>query len=107
MLFAGAQGVDTQRVLQALSAGFAGSRMLDLMGPKMVAHDFAAGIESRLHQKDYGLIVDMARELNLGLPAVALVAQQLNALAGQGGGRLDTSALLRVLEAANGRDEAG
>jgi 3-hydroxyisobutyrate dehydrogenase-like beta-hydroxyacid dehydrogenase len=107
MLFAGAQGVDTQRVLQALTAGFAGSRMLDLMGPKMVAHDFAAGIESRLHQKDYGLIVDMARELNLGLPAVALVAQQLNALAGQGGGRLDTSALLRVLEAANGRDEAG
>jgi 3-hydroxyisobutyrate dehydrogenase-like beta-hydroxyacid dehydrogenase len=103
MLFASAQGVDTQRVLQALAAGFAGSSMLDLMGPKMVAHDFAAGIESRLHQKDYGLIVDMARELNLGLPAVALVAQQLNALAGQGGSRLDTSALLKVLEAANGR----
>jgi 3-hydroxyisobutyrate dehydrogenase-like beta-hydroxyacid dehydrogenase len=107
MLFAGAQGVDTQRVLQALAAGFAGSRMLDLMGPKMVAHDFAAGIESRLHQKDYGLIVDMARELSLGLPAVALVAQQLNALAGQGGGRLDTSALLKVLEAANGRGDPG
>jgi 3-hydroxyisobutyrate dehydrogenase-like beta-hydroxyacid dehydrogenase len=103
MLFARAQGVDTQRVLSALAAGFAGSRMLDLMGPKMVARDFAAGIESRLHQKDYGLIVDMARELNLGLPAVALVAQQLNALAGQGGSRLDTSALLKVLEAANGR----
>lgn len=106
MLFARSQGVDTQRVLSALAAGFAGSRMLDLMGPKMVARDFAAGIESRLHQKDYGLIVDMARELNLGLPAVALVAQQLNALAGQGGSRLDTSALLRVLEAANGRPES-
>ena len=107
MLFARAQGVDTQGVLSALAAGFAGSRMLDLMGPKMVARDFAAGIESRLHQKDYGLIVDMARELNLGLPAVALVAQQLNALAGQGGSRLDTSALLRVLEAANGRGDSG
>ncbi len=103
MLFARAQGVDGGRVLEAISAGFAGSKMLDLMGPKMVARDFAAGIESRLHQKDYGLILEMAQATGLALPAVALVAQQLNAMAGQGWGRLDTSALLRVLEAANGR----
>ena len=32
----------------------------------------------------------------------ALVAQQLNALVGQGWGREDTSALLKVLEASNG-----
>lgn len=103
MLFARAQGVAPERVLAAISAGFAGSKMLDLMGPKMAARDFAAGIESRLHQKDFGLVLDMAHEAGLGLPAVALVAQQLNALAGQGGGKLDTSALLTVLEAASGR----
>jgi len=103
LLFARAHGVDCSTVVTALSAGFAGSRMLDLMGPKMAARDFAAGIEARLHHKDYGLIVDAAQEANLAMPAVALVAQQLNALMGQGWGTDDTSSLLRVLEAANGR----
>jgi 3-hydroxyisobutyrate dehydrogenase-like beta-hydroxyacid dehydrogenase len=100
MLFARAQGVDPQVMLTAISAGFAGSKMLDLMGPKMAARDFAAGIEARLHQKDYGLIVAMAREAGLGMPAVALVAQQLDRLVEQGWGQLDTSALMKVLEAA-------
>lgn len=103
MLFARANGVDCATVLRALQAGFAGSKMLDLMGPKMAGRDFAAGIEARLHQKDYGLILEMAHEAGLAMPAVAIVAQQLNALVGQGWGKQDTSALLKVLEAANGR----
>jgi 3-hydroxyisobutyrate dehydrogenase-like beta-hydroxyacid dehydrogenase len=103
LLFARAQGVDCATVVTALAQGFAGSKMLDLMGPKMASRDFAAGIEARLHHKDYGLIVDAAREAGLGMPATALVAQQLNALVGQGWGTDDTSSLLRVLEAANGR----
>jgi len=103
MLFSRANGVDPQTMLAAISAGFAGSRMLDLMGPKMAGRDFAAGIEARLHHKDYGLIVDMAREEHLAMPAVALVAQQLNALMSNGWGTQDTSALLKVLEATNGR----
>jgi len=53
MLFAKRNGADVGRVLSALQSGFAGSRMLDLMGPRMVARDFAAGIEARLHQKDF------------------------------------------------------
>ena len=47
MLFARAQGTDPSRVLAAIGPGFAGSRMLDLMGPKMAGRDFAAGIEAR------------------------------------------------------------
>ncbi|HET9023702.1 MAG TPA: NAD(P)-dependent oxidoreductase [Burkholderiaceae bacterium] len=105
MLFARANGVDPQAMLAAISAGFAGSRMLDLMGPKMAGRDFAAGIEARLHHKDYGLIVDMAREAHLAMPAVAIVAQQLNALMSNGWGAQDTSALLKVLEATNGRGD--
>ena len=103
MLFARANSVDPQTMLAAISSGFAGSRMLDLMGPKMAGRDFTAGIEARLHHKDYGLIIDMAREAHLAMPAVAIVAQQLNALMGQGWGLDDTSSLLKVLEAANGR----
>jgi 3-hydroxyisobutyrate dehydrogenase-like beta-hydroxyacid dehydrogenase len=103
MLFARANGVEPATMLTAISAGFAHSKMLDLMGPKMAARDFAAGIEARLHHKDYGLIVEMARETGLAMPAVAIVAQQLNALVGNGWGTQDTSALLKVLEATSGR----
>ena len=105
MLFARANGVEPQTMLAGISPGFAGSRMLDLMGPKMAGRDFTAGIEARLHHTDYGLIVEMAREANLAMPVVALVAQQLNALMSNGWGMHDTSALLKVLEAANGRGD--
>ena len=105
MLFARANGVEPQTMLAGIASGFAGSRMLDLMGPKMAGRDFAAGIEARLHHKDYGLIVDMAREAHLAMPVVALVAQQLNALMSNGWGTQDTSALLKVLEATNGRGD--
>jgi len=109
LLFARAQGADCERVVAALAAGFAGSRMLDLMGPKMAQRDFSAGIEARLHHKDYGVIVEAAQHAGLALPAVALVSQQLNAVIGQGWGMDDTSSLLRVLEAASGwrPDQAG
>ncbi len=105
MLFARKNGVDLAKVVQALSAGFAGSKMLDLEGPKLAARDFSAGIEARLHHKDFGLVVDMAKAQNLPMPATALVASQLNALMSQGWGSMDTCNLLRVLEAAAGLGE--
>ncbi len=106
MLFARAQGTDPSRVLAAIGPGFAGSRMLDMMGPKMAERNFAAGIEARLHDKDFGLVRDIARELGLKMPAMELVASQLDALVASGWGYDDTSSLLRVLEAQNDRAPA-
>ena len=98
MRFAQAEGADPGRVLQALSTGFAGSCMLDLMGPKMVTRDFAAGIQARLHAKDFGLAAEAAAQVGLTLPALQAVRCQLDALMAMGLGTSDTSALLRVLE---------
>ncbi|WP_018914472.1 NAD(P)-dependent oxidoreductase [Thiomonas sp. FB-6] len=98
MRLAAAEGAPLERVLQALGAGFAGSRMLDLMGPKMAARDFAAGIQARLHEKDFGLLEQAADDAGLELPALRLVHAQLRALVRAGWGRDDTSSLLRVLE---------
>jgi 3-hydroxyisobutyrate dehydrogenase-like beta-hydroxyacid dehydrogenase len=98
MLFARANGVDAAKVVDALMAGMAGSKMLDLMGRKMAARDFAAGIEARLHAKDFGLVADAAEQQHLPMPAVALVHQQLAQLMANGWGNMDTSNLLRVLE---------
>jgi 3-hydroxyisobutyrate dehydrogenase-like beta-hydroxyacid dehydrogenase len=98
MRLAAAEGAPLQGVLQALGAGFAGSRMLDLMGPKMAGRDFAAGIQARLHAKDFGLLAQAAAEAGLELPALRLVQGQLQSLMRQGWGHDDTSSLLRVLE---------
>jgi 3-hydroxyisobutyrate dehydrogenase-like beta-hydroxyacid dehydrogenase len=99
MHFAAALGGDLPKILSAISAGMAGSKMLDLMGPKMAARDFRAGIEARLHAKDFGLVCDVARQAGLELPAAERVRTQLARLLEHGWGAQDTSSLLRVLEA--------
>lgn len=100
MRLAAASGVDCGQVRQALAGGSAASRVLDVMGERMVRRDFAAGIEARLHHKDYGLIREAARRAGVPLPLTAVVEQQLNALMAQGWGGDDTASLLRVLELA-------
>jgi 3-hydroxyisobutyrate dehydrogenase-like beta-hydroxyacid dehydrogenase len=98
ILLAQNSGVDSGKVVDALMAGMAGSKMLDLMGHKMAARDFDAGIEARLHYKDFALVRDLAGSQNLPLPAVALVHAQLAKLMENGWGMMDTCNLLRVLE---------
>ncbi|PKO48160.1 MAG: 2-hydroxy-3-oxopropionate reductase [Betaproteobacteria bacterium HGW-Betaproteobacteria-4] len=100
MRLAASAGVDCAKVRQALAGGSAASRVLDVMGERMVSRDFSAGIEARLHHKDFGLVLDAARQSGVPVPLTAVVAQQLNALVAQGWGRDDTSSLLRVLELA-------
>ncbi len=102
MHFCARLGVDPGKVLTAISAGMAGSKMLDLMGPRMARRDFAAGIEARLHAKDFGLVQEVAESLGLELPAVGKVREQLHKLVERGWGADDTSSLLRVLESVAG-----
>ena len=98
MLLARASGVDGNKVVDALMSGFAGSKMLGLMGPKMANRDFAAGIEARLHHKDFGLATAMADGQHLPMPATQLVHAQLAKLMARGWGNMDTCNLLRILE---------
>ena len=103
LLFARAQGADAGKVREAVMAGYGGSRMLDVLGKKMVERDFAAGIVAALHHKDIGVALDIALEAGVALPVTAQVMQQLNALMGSGFGEQDTSSLLLVLEQMAGR----
>ena len=103
LLFAHAQGANAGKVREAVMSGYGGSRMLDVLGKKMVERDFAAGIVAALHHKDIGVALDIAHEAGLALPATAQVMQQLNALMGSGFGEQDTSSLLLVLEQMSGR----
>ncbi len=89
---------DFAKVRTAMSHGSAGSRVLDVFGTRMATADFAAGVEARLHHKDYALLLDEATRVGAALPVSAAVAQQLNALMGLRWGKNDTSSLLRVLQ---------
>jgi 2-hydroxy-3-oxopropionate reductase len=75
--------------------------VLEVFGARMTARDFRAGVEARLHHKDFAILLDEAVRLGAPLPIAAQVGQQLNALMAQGWGREDTSCLLRVLEGAS------
>ena len=103
LLFARAQGADAGKVREAVMTGYGASRMLDVLGKKMVERDFAAGIVAALHHKDIGVALDIAHEAGLALPVTAQVMQQLNALMGSGYGEQDTSSLMLVLEQMAGR----
>lgn len=45
------QGMDPQEMIDDLKAGAAGSRQLELLGPKMVRHDFAPGFFVKLSSR--------------------------------------------------------
>jgi 2-hydroxy-3-oxopropionate reductase len=98
MHLAAASGVDCAKAKQALAGGSAASRVLEVMGERMVKRDFAVGIEARLHHKDFGIVLEAARKNGVPMPLTAAVGQQLNALMAQGWGHDDTASLLRVLE---------
>jgi len=95
---AAAAGIDFGKVRQALQGGSAASRVLDFFGGKMAVRDFAAGVEARLHHKDFVMVMDAATQLGAPLPVGAAVMQQLDALMAAGWGTQDTSRLLSVLE---------
>lgn len=101
---AAAARVDFGKVRQALQGGSAASRVLDFFGGKMARRDFAAGVEARLHHKDFAMTMAEAARLAVALPVAAAVMQQLDGLMAAGWGGQDTSRLLSVLEAA-GRHE--
>ena len=98
-------GLDPARVREALLGGVASSRVLELFGERMVRRDFGPGIDTRLYHKDLGIVLELAQDAGLPLPAAAVVKQQINALMGAGDGGADFSVLIRALERAAGKGE--
>jgi 3-hydroxyisobutyrate dehydrogenase-like beta-hydroxyacid dehydrogenase len=99
MLMAERAGLDPRKVKDVLMSGFGASRMLDLQAPKMIDRNFEGRIQSRLHHKDIQIVLEMARELEIDLPASAAAADVLARMQERGLATSDSAAMFEELAA--------
>ncbi|PQM63828.1 MAG: oxidoreductase [Rhodobacteraceae bacterium] len=92
--FAEKNGLDTKKVLEAISKGAAGSWQLENRGKTMVDGKFDFGFAVELMRKDLGICLDHAEKLNISLPITAIVNQFYAEVQDSGGARFDTSSLI-------------
>jgi len=97
--FAEQAGLDQQRVIEVISQGAAGSWQMENRHATMIADSYDHGFAVDWMRKDLGICLDQARQLKARLPVTALVDQFYADLQSMGGGRWDTSSLLRRLHA--------
>lgn len=91
-------GVNPAKVREALMGGFASSRILELHGERMIQGRFEPGAKVTTQYKDLTQALELATALGLELPATRLSRDLYQKLIDQGGGGLDHSALIQVLE---------
>jgi 3-hydroxyisobutyrate dehydrogenase len=97
LVFAERAGLDAKQVVDVCSKGAAQSWQMENRGHTMVEDRFDFGFAVDLMRKDLRIALEEARANGARLPVAALVDQFYSALQGRGGGRLDTSSLIRLL----------
>jgi 2-hydroxy-3-oxopropionate reductase len=102
LTFARKNGADPAKVREALMGGFAGSKIMEVHGKRMLDNDFKPGFKVGLHQKDMRIVMETAHQLGVALPAAALVTQHLNALMGTGDTDLDSASVVKIVKRMSG-----
>ena len=95
--FGEAAELDMKVVLDVISKGAAQSWQMENRGGTMVDGKFDFGFAVDWMRKDLGLVLDEARNNHARLPMTALVDQFYGDVQQMGGGRWDTSSLLKRL----------
>jgi 3-hydroxyisobutyrate dehydrogenase-like beta-hydroxyacid dehydrogenase len=91
-------GLDMNQALGVIGKGAAQSWQLDNRGPTMVEGKFDFGFAVDWMRKDLGLVLDEAKRNGARLPVTALVDQFYADVQDMGGGRWDTSSLIKRLK---------
>ncbi len=97
LAFAQKAGLDGKAVLEVIGKGAAGSWQMDNRGPTMLDDEFEFGFAVNWMRKDLSICLDEAERNGASLPVTALVDQFYKDVQGLGGGRWDTSSLIRRL----------
>ena len=102
LLYGYKAGLDLETVMKSVTVGAAGSKALEILGPRMLARNFEPGFYVEHFIKDMGIALAEAEKMNLSLPGLGLAKQLYEAVRAQGYGRKGTQALLLALEAMSG-----
>ena len=97
LAFGRAAGLDLTQVVDVISKGAAQSWQMENRSATMARGEFDFGFAVDWMRKDLGLALGEARHLGMPLPLAVLVDQFYADVQAMGGGRQDTSALIRRL----------
>jgi 3-hydroxyisobutyrate dehydrogenase-like beta-hydroxyacid dehydrogenase len=97
LAFAQKAGLDGEAVLEVISKGAAGSWQMENRGRTMLADQFEFGFAVNWMRKDLRICLAEAEANGAHLPATALIDQFYKDVQLMGGGRWDTSSLIRRL----------
>lgn len=100
--FADKAGLDGKAVVEVISQGAAGSWQMANRFETMIDDEFNHGFAVDWMRKDLGICLDTADENGASLPVTALVDQFYKDVQKIGGGRWDTSSLIKRLRALDG-----
>jgi len=91
-------GVDPAKIADVLQGGLAATKVLELRRGNFLSGTFNPGFRVRLHLKDLKNALELAREIDVALPAAATVDQLMRAMAAAGRADYDHSGLITMLE---------
>jgi 3-hydroxyisobutyrate dehydrogenase-like beta-hydroxyacid dehydrogenase len=91
-------GADPAKVREALTGGFADSRILDLHGGRMVNREFAPGAHASVQLKDMRQALELAEQVGLALPSVTANEKLWAKMVERGWGELDQAGIIRAIE---------
>ena len=97
--FAEKAGLDGRAVVEVISQGAAGSWQMANRYETMLDDQFEHGFAVDWMRKDLGICLDASDEVGASLPVTALVDQFYKDVQKLGGGRWDTSSLIKRLRA--------
>lgn len=95
LIYAEKSGLDPSQVLNAISAGAAGSASLTNLAPRILKGDYAPGFYIKHFLKDMKIAIDSAKEMNLYLPGLELAHSLYEELVQEGFSEEGTQALIR------------
>jgi len=90
-------GLDVEQVLDVIGKGAAQSWQMDNRGKTMAADKFDFGFAVDWMRKDLAICMAESRRNGAALPVTAVVDQFYARVQARGGGRWDTSSLIRLL----------
>ena len=94
-------GANPNKMIKALSGGWADSKILQTHGKRMIDKDFTPKGRTSVHLKDMNNILECANSFNTHLPISNLVKEMYKSLVENGHGETDHSSLYKEIERIN------